>query len=105
MDPKMDINVGKPKVIKLEDRRHELEIDLTEKQIISIMDELLCALFSWFEGYMLPQCVQTCLYLQDLSLIKDKYLLSFVKVYLTVLEEIRFSVSNGEVREVRKKLN
>eukprot|EP01080_Neovahlkampfia_damariscottae_P001903 gene1903-1043_t len=112
MDEKMDINVGKPIVKTLEERKEELFKDLSEDEIISIIDELLCALVkktttnqrspkkvSWFQGYTLPQSVQTCFYLHDLSLIKDEYFLIFVKSYLTLFEEIRNLAVNSEVRE------
>ena len=119
MDEKMDINVGKPIVRSLEERREELSKYLTTDEIISIIDNLLSALVTqkkkkkikkqfskkvcWFQGYTLPQSVQTCFYLHDLSLIKDKYFLIFVKNYLTLFEEIRQLAVNSEVREVRKK--
>ena len=44
MDEKMDINVGKPIVRSLEERREELSKDLTTDEIISIIDNLLSAL-------------------------------------------------------------
>jgi hypothetical protein len=68
MDPKMDTSMfhSSSPILNLSERLERKLVpsvsELNIKQIIQIMDELLCAEYTWFDGSSLPQTVFTCVY-------------------------------------------
>jgi hypothetical protein len=101
MDVKMDPNFNVPRVPFLIElmQDNKIPVELTKTQILAVMDQILCALFSWFEGYTLPQSLQCCYYLHDFSLIHDKHLLLYCKIILKITQEIMALTSQVEMKD------
>lgn len=101
LDKKMDINFESKRVPSFKERIDKglIPLKLEMKEISMIMDELLCCMMSWFEGYTLVQSIQTCLLMHDIQKIENPYLLLFCKVFIFIIEEIKKVSFNREIRE------
>ncbi|RMX51654.1 hypothetical protein pdam_00020297 [Pocillopora damicornis] len=77
MDPKMDAGMlcnKAKKVLQFEPavKAGLVRIkDLTPKELIGIMDELIACLITWLDGHSLVQTVFTCLYMHNPFIIED----------------------------------
>ncbi|KAL9644541.1 hypothetical protein ABK040_009405 [Willaertia magna] len=70
MDPKMDLTVTMKEHVAFPSERFRKGFipsieTLPIQSILYMMDTLLCATFTWFEGWSLSQSLFTCIYLHD----------------------------------------
>lgn len=84
MDPKMDIGFGEVRNVS----EVVLPTELSDAQVINIMDQLLVCLMSWLDGHTLPQTVFSCVYAQRIYQIPRFELFSFIRVLLATMDTI-----------------
>lgn len=84
MDPKMDIGFGEVRNVS----EVVLPTELSDAQVIGIMDQLLVCLMSWLDGHTLPQTVFSCVYAQRIYQIPRFELFSFMRVLLATMDTI-----------------
>lgn len=82
MDPKMDVGFGES--TNVSDVR--LPAELSDSQVITIMDQLLVCLMSWMDGHNLPQTVFSCVYSQRMREIPRFELFAFMHVLFAVMD-------------------
>lgn len=95
MDPKMDIGFGQVRNVF----DVVLPAQLTDLQVINIMDQLLVCLMSWLDAHTLPQTVFSCVYAQLMSKIPRFELLSYLRVQLATIESIINLVMDEKVAD------
>jgi len=68
-DAKMDVGLQRTDMMTAGQRvsQGEAPLDLSEDQILVVMDRLIQLEACWHEQFMLPQTVYTCLYMVDLD--------------------------------------
>ena len=74
-----------------------LDSDLTIPQIICVMDTLLQAEMSFYQGNNLLQTVFTCLYLHDLTRLQNPYLIVYCYLTLKLCSFIRSMVQSTDI--------
>ncbi|CAN8067169.1 unnamed protein product [Agarophyton chilense] len=84
MDPKMDLGCGEVR----DAREVQLPPDLTRKQIINIMDQLVACEVSWLDSHTLPQTVFSCVYAHRLAEIRQLELFTFLRLQLATMDSI-----------------
>ncbi|XP_064460377.1 N-alpha-acetyltransferase 35, NatC auxiliary subunit-like [Ornithodoros turicata] len=106
MDPKMDAgmmcNFGNKKVLNFDQAlsARELKVaDLTNEEIIGIIDSTLACLVTWLEGHSLVQTVFTNLYLHKPHMIEDKVMKAFSICTLKVVDIVKNFVNRAAVFE------
>lgn len=95
MDPKMDIGFGQVRNVF----DVVLPAQLTDIQVINIMDQLLVCFMSWLDAHTLPQTVFSCVYAQLMSKIPRFELLSYLRVQLATIESIINLVMDEKVTD------
>lgn len=105
MDPKMDAGMlcnKAKKVLQFEPavKAGLVRIkDLTPKELIGIMDELIACLITWLDGHSLVQTVFTCLYMHNPFIIEDPCLKAFSIAMLKTCDLIKSIVNRAQVFE------
>ncbi|XP_071481155.1 N-alpha-acetyltransferase 35, NatC auxiliary subunit-like [Diadema antillarum] len=106
MDPKMDAgmmcNQAGRKVLNLQqsvDAGRTKVSDLTNGELIGIMDTTFACMATWLEGHSLAQTVFTNLYTHNPELIDDRCLRAFSLVTLKLVECIKDKVMRAGVFE------
>ncbi|XP_027037069.1 N-alpha-acetyltransferase 35, NatC auxiliary subunit-like, partial [Pocillopora damicornis] len=105
MDPKMDAGMlcnKAKKVLQFEPavKAGLVRIkDLTPKELIGIMDELIACLITWLDGHSLVQTVFTCLYMHNPFIIEDPCLKAFCIAMLKTCDLIKSIVNRAQVFE------
>ncbi|XP_041464934.1 N-alpha-acetyltransferase 35, NatC auxiliary subunit-like [Lytechinus variegatus] len=106
MDPKMDAgmmcNQSGHKVLNLQESIEAGRLktaDLTNHELIGIMDTTFACLATWLEGHSLAQTVFTNLYAHNPDLIDDRCLRAFSLVVLKMVDTIKDKVMRAGVFE------
>lgn len=106
MDPKMDAgmlcNRGTKKAKSFNEAVKDGSLklnDLTNSEIIGIIDTTLSCIVSWLEGHSLAQTVFTNLYLHEPYFIKDRTLKAFSIAVYKLLEVIKDYINKAVVYE------
>lgn len=85
MDPKMDIGCGPVRDVN----EVELPEQLSDVQVLNIMDRLMACELSWMATHTLPQTVFSCVYLQRLGEVPRFELLAFIRLQLATMRTVR----------------
>lgn len=84
MDPKMDVGFGESvNVLDV-----VLPTELSDAQVITIMDQLLVCLMSWLDGHNLLQTVFACVYSQRMREVPRFELFAFLHVLFAIMDAI-----------------
>jgi len=103
MDPKMDSGMNSEKVHSLQERLDlgtiPQDTALSIPNLIGIMDSLLSCETMWFLGNTLAQTLFTCLYLHNIPMLKNNFLLVFARLMMKNCEVLRLAAMKADVHE------
>ena len=98
MDPKMDVGMIKD-VLTIEKAKADglIPDDLTNEQVLIIMDQLLACEATFHLGQSIGHSIFTCLYAHDTTIIKNEYLKAYLQCMLLTNNYIYDVILNGHV--------
>lgn len=95
MEPKMDINCGPRRDVQ----NAVLPKSLSDKELVSIMDQLLACFATWLNAHTLPQTVFSCAYTQRQEDIPRPELSAYIKTQLATMGIVRSIISTEQVSD------
>lgn len=95
MDPKMDVGCGPVRDLN----SIQLPVNLSDSQVINIMDHLLACEMSWLDSHTLPQTVFSCVYSQRIAEAPRIDLFYFLRLQLATMNCVLNLITEEKVAD------